>query len=201
MSITNGYTDLPGYKLRFWDGDTDDHRDDPVLEKVIETASRAIDDITQKRFYATTETRYYTAESATKCKVDNLLSVTTLKTDENADRVYEYTWDTSDYDLMPYNAALENEPYTHIETAPFTDYYFPSARKGVEINGSWGYCSTTPKEIEEACLLTAHRLMKRTVTPLGVSGGGATGQKQVVVSHIRADPEIMGLLVTYIPKV
>ncbi len=200
MSIVNGYTTLKGYKLRFWDGAVGDHKDDPVLEKVIETASRAIDDITQKRFYATTETRYYTAESTLKCKVDHLLSVTTLKTDHNADRTYEYTWATTDYDLMPYNALLNDEPYQWIETAPLTDYYFPAARKGVEIAGSWGFSSTTLPEVEEACLLAAHRFMKRTGTPLGVSATGATGQQITIISHIHADPEIMGLLAVHIPK-
>jgi len=200
MAITNGYATLKTYKLYFFDGDTTDHEDDPVLEKKIETVSRAIDDITQKRFYATTETRYYTAESATKCRVDNLLSVTTLKTDENADRTYEYTWATTDYDLMPYNALLNAEPYQWIETAPLTNYYFPAARKGVEIAGSFGYSSTTPPKIEEACLLTAHRYMKRIGTPLGVSASSELGEKQVISAHIKADPDIMLLLVTYIPK-
>jgi hypothetical protein len=82
-SITNGYTDLPTYKLRFFDGDTDDHQDDDNLNLVITTASRAIDNICHRRFYAATETRYYTTDDTFRVDIDDLLSVTTLKTDED----------------------------------------------------------------------------------------------------------------------
>ena len=56
-SITNGYTDLSTYKLRFFDGETDDHKDDDNLNLVITATSRAIDNICHRRFYAVTETR------------------------------------------------------------------------------------------------------------------------------------------------
>ncbi len=197
MSITNGYTALTSYKLRFFDGDVDDHKDDPILEKEIEVASRVIDNICMRRFYAATETRYYTAECSTELDVDDLLSVTTLKTDENGDRTYEYTWATTDYDLMPYNAALKGWPYIGIEISVFPDYYFPLTRKGVQIVGSFGFASTTPSDIEEACLLIAHRYMKRTSTPLGVSASPALGEQRVIASQVRGDAEIMGILVTY----
>ena len=56
--------------------------------------------------------------------MDDLLSVTTLKTDEDGDRTYEITWATTDYDLMPYNATLESQaqPYSHLQTTPDGDY-------------------------------------------------------------------------------
>ena len=200
MTITNGYIDLPIYKLRFFDGDTTDHEDDPSLERVIEATSRAIDNITGRRFYAADETRYYTATDTTEIQVDDLLSVTTLKTDENGDRTYEYTWATTDYDLMPYNAALKGWPYQWIEISVFPDYYFPLTRKGVEIAGSWGFSSATPADIVEACLLGSHRYMKRTSTPLGVSASAALGEMRLVVSQLRGDPDIMGLLSPYIQR-
>lgn len=201
MTITNGYTTLVAYKLRFMDGDTTDHEDDPVLEKVIEAASRAIDNICSRRFYPTTETRYFTAEEDTLIKLHtDLISVTTLKTDTDGDRTYENTWDTGDYDLVPYNAALDGWPYNAIEITPYSNYYFPYVRKGVEVAGSFGFCSTTPPVIEEACLLAAHRLMKRTSTPLGVSAAAAVGQMSLVIKELKGDPDVMGLLITFMPK-
>ena len=199
MSITNGYIDLKIYKLRF-DIPTTDHEDDPVLERVIEATSRAIDNITGRRFYAAEETRYYTAIKTTEVEVDDLLSVTTLKTDEDGDRTYEYTWATTDYDLMPYNAVLKGWPYNRIEISVFPDYYFPLIRKGIEIAGSFGFSSATPADIVEGCLLGAHRFMKRTSTPLGVSASAALGEMRLVVSQLRGDPDIMGLLSSYIKR-
>ena len=196
-TITNGYTDLSTYKLRFYGGDTGDKQDDEVLKKIITAISRLIDRTCHRRFYAVTETRYYTTDDTTRAEIDDLLSVDTLKTDEDGDRVYEITWATTDYDLMPYNAALDDAPYEFIEISPDSDYSFPGTRKGVELKGSFGYSATTPPDIEEACLLVAHRYMKRTSTPLGTSSTTSQGQMQVTIKSLIADPDIMALLDYY----
>lgn len=199
MAITNGYTDLKTYKQRFYDDDHQgDEIDDPGIESVITAMSRVIDDICGRRFYAATETRYFTAKHRDYLDVYDLLSVTTLKTDDDGDRTYENTWTTSDYDLMPFNALLDSECYTYLEITPDGDYRFPRTSKGVEIAGSFGYSSTTPPEIGEACLLSAHRMMKRKDTPLGVSANTNLGQVNVIIKTLSADPEIMGLLMPFI---
>ncbi len=54
MAITNGYVTLEEVKKFIV---LDDHEDDGEVEVNIETISRAIDSITWRRFYATTETR------------------------------------------------------------------------------------------------------------------------------------------------
>lgn len=161
MAITNGYCSLSELKARLGITDTND---DTVLEAVIEAASRAIDGETGRVFYATTETRYFTAEDGELLFVDDLLSVTSLKTDLDGDRVYETTWSATDYDLEPYNRT----PKTRIQMAPYGTRYFPSVRRGVEITGSWGYSATAPDAINEACLLMAARLFKRKGAPFGV---------------------------------
>ena len=202
MAISNGYTDLKTYKQRFYDAEhQNDEKDDAAIESVITAVSRAIDDITWRRFYAATETRYYTAQHSDYLKIDDLLTVTTLKTDHNSDRTYEYTWQTTDYDLMPYNASTDGHPYTWIETTPDGDYWFPKgAKKGVEIAGSFGFAATTPPAIEEACLLAAHRYMKRQSTPLGVSANVNLGQVNIIIKSLAADPDIMALLTPYIKR-
>lgn len=160
MAIVNGYGTLVELKARLGISDT---TDDTVLEAVIEAASRAIDGETGRVFYATTATRYFTAEEEI-IFIDDLLSVTSIKLDLNSDRVYETTLAATDYDLEPYNVT----PYTRIQRAPMGVYYFPSQRKGVEIVGSWGYSATAPDAINEACLLMAARLFKRKGAPFGV---------------------------------
>ena len=174
-----------------------DPYDDNMLERAVEAISRAIDLITWRRFYAATETRYYKAERRDVLTVDDLLSVTTLKTDMDGDRTYEDTWTTSDYDLMPFNATLDSVPYQSLEITPNGDYSFPTIAKGVELKGSFGYSSTTPAPIEEACLLGASRLIQRKKTPLGVSAAAAVGELSVVVTKLKADPDFMGLISPY----
>lgn len=201
MAITNGYGDLRGYKLRYYDGDTDDNQDDAIIESAIESVSRLIDKITDKRFYASTQTRYFTAEHPDWLSVPDLISVTTLKTDDDGDRTYENTWDTGDYDLTPFNAQSDTDdpmPYTAIETTPLGDESFPVIRRGVEIAGSWGYASSPPAPIVEACYLGAHRAMKRHQTPLGVSATPALAQMNVRVEQLRSDPDFMTLLAPYV---
>jgi len=199
--ITNGYTDLEEYKRRFYNvEDQDDTQSDEALESIITAISRAIDFITHRRYYAATETRYYTPDHPDYLEVFDLLSISAngLKTDEDGDRTYEVTWATADYDLMPFNASLDGEPYTWLEITPDGDYSFPDGvSKSVELAGSYGYSATTPPGIEEACLLTCHRLMKRADTPLGVSGSTNLGQVNIIIKTMTADPDIMELLAPF----
>ena len=192
MTITNGYATLAEYKAQFFPTDQSDTADDATIELVIEAASRAIDDHCFRRFYKNTvdETRYYSAEFDNILFVDDLVSITTLKTDEDGDRTYEQTWVATDYDLQPFNASLKSEPYGWIETTPNGSYSFPNTAKGVQIVGVFGWPST-PKQIKEACLLQAHRLFKRKDAPFGVAGTGELGQ---VVMINKLDPDVLSLL-------
>ena len=195
MTITNGYVTLNDFKERI---DLDDHLDDDKLDTIITAASRLVDDVCGRRFYAATETRYYTPDNGVYLRVDDLLTVTTLKTDEDGDRTYEVTWATTDYDLMPLNATLDGWPFMSIEITPDGDNSFPTVAKGVEIAGSFGFASTTPPAIQEACVLAAHRLLKRADTPLGVSAAAALGQMQVMIRELGSDPDFMLLVSSYI---
>lgn len=152
-----------------------DTTDDAVLEAVVESVSRAIDDFCGRRFYAATQTRYYTAKSGRLLLVDDLLSVSTLKTDADGDGAYETTWATTDYHLAPYNAQLESvpKPYWCIEVSQNGDYWFPCGPRRIEIVGSWGFSATTPDVVEQACLFQAAHEFRSQQMPLGVSGTGS----------------------------
>jgi hypothetical protein len=189
VAITNGYATLAEIKTHLTiSGSTDDDR----LEAAVEQASRAIDAECRRVFYATTATRYFQAEAPDLLILgDDLLTVTTLKTDQDGDRTYETTWATTDYDLTPDNAS----PKSAIHLAPQGRYSFPTHRKGVEIAGSWGYNATGsyPDAISHACVILAARYFKRKDAPFGVLGTPELGFQRIP----RTDTEVKQLLAPY----
>lgn len=190
------YSTVSEFKRRL-DIDEDDDVDDHMLGLLLDGISRAIDEETGTRFYTTTsdETRYYTAEFWDELRPGDLLAITTLKTDEDGDRVYERTWATTDYDLVPFNAFLDGKPYTKIATAPNGDYVFPTTAKGIEIVGTFGYSTTTPARIREATLLAGERLFRRKDAIFGVIGTMPLGElRHIATDALRNDTEIRALL-------
>ena len=193
--ITNGYATLAELKARL-DIPSGTTSWDAVLEACITGASRFIDNETNRVFYATTTTRYYTADDYwTLFILDDLLSVTTLKTvssEGGGVRTYGYTWSATDYDLEPYDGP----PYSRIAMNPTGLYSFPLTRRGVEVTGSFGYNATGshPQPINEACLRQASRLFERNKAPLGMIGDGQISQ---ATRYSDRDPDVMVLLAPY----
>lgn len=205
MSITNGYATLNDARLALgFDGDKGSEWN-RWIERQIQAISRWIDDATSKRFYATTETRYYTPENRDKCSVDDLLSVTALKTDHDSDLDYDYTWEATDYLLMPRNALADGWPYHWIRRHPSGDYYFPvnggPMILSVELEGSFGFCATgsQPDAITDACVLAVEQLFMRKDAIFGVTGPVGLSYDAKVM--LRGDPHIMGLLAPYITHI
>ena len=161
MPIVNGYTTLAAIKAVKRIGSSDAN-DDEFIEDLINAASRYIDNASGRRFHTTTadETRYFSSETGGVVYPGDLLSITTLKTDEDGDRTYEVTWATTDYDLLPDNAALNGRPYVSIELAPNGRYSFPTQRRSVQIVGKFGFSTTAPADIAKACqdiVITAYQ--------------------------------------------
>ena len=197
MTITNGYCTAEEFKAEFFPADSTDSQDDSVIENKVEAASRLIDEHCFRRFWANAvdESRTYRAEDAYLVFTDDIVSITTLQTDEDGDRVYERTWLTTDYDLEPENAALDGKPYTRIATAPMGRYRFPRGMpKGVKVTGKFGW-SVVPAKVKSACLLQAERLFKRKDAPFGVIGSAEMGQLQVIP---KLDPDVAILLEKYV---
>jgi len=169
---------------------------DTILESVIEGISRAIDNWCAWRFFAATETRYYTAKNTYRLRVDGISTATglTIYTDVDGDGIYENTWASTDYSLLPYNAVAEGVPFTSIETTLLGNYWFPRTRKGVKIAASFGWAAV-PKPINRACVLQATRLFKRYVTPLGQAGATTIGTITLTIPAL--DPDVTMLLAPY----
>jgi len=197
IAIVNGYATLLEFTNRFFPAGANDHLDDAVIEGVIEAVSRQIDGLFSRKFWknGTAEARYYTAEFGDLLYTDDIVSIATLKADEDGDRVYERTWATTDYDLEPYNALLQYpvQPYTSIRVSHKGNYSFPGTRRGVEITGLFGW-PAVPDPINEACLIQSIRIFKRRDAPFGVTGSAEMGHLLVIPE---LDPDVMLMLAPY----
>lgn len=196
MAITHGYATLADARRQAGVLASTDEVDDARLEAIVTAVSRHIDNWTGRRFFTSTadETRYFCAESDERVDVGDILSVTTLRTDYNGDRVYESTWAASDYELEPSNAPYQPqpEPYSHIYATPQADYSFPSGlRRGVQVTGRWGYSSAAPDVVREACLIQIGRLFRRRDSPFGIAG---TIDQGTVRLQSRLDPDVQSML-------
>ena len=191
MAITNGYATLAQVKasLRITDS-----VDDDLIELAIEAASREIDSATERQFFPTTATRIYRPQDSYITQIDDLNSLTTLKTSSAADGNYDITWTASDHQLEPLNglAGGISTPATQIRAVG--DYTFPldGGEATVQVVGSFGF-ATTPTAIKQATVLLASRIFKRNDSPLGVAGFGDLG----VVRVSRLDPDIDAMISPY----
>ena len=186
MAITRGYLTLAEYKL-YKDITSSDTNDDVILENIIESASRFIDNYTGQFFYKSTgATKYFTALDPNVLFIDNLYGITTLKTDENCDGTYEITWNTGqntgDFYLMPFNASEDGLAYNRIEVNPEGDYVFPPNIKGVQIAGDWGY-SAVPDAIRQACYEIVNSYHGHR------SGQNLTGEAQITAAGVVITPD------------
>jgi hypothetical protein len=195
MAVTNGYATLVEARERM---SISDSGDDNLLETVITAASRWIDDHTGRRFYSGTATRLYTASSPYSLAVDELTAVTTLKTDEDGDRVYETTWATTDYYLLPLNAVADGTPYDRIEVDQVSGTRrFPTGVPGgIQLVAAFGYgASGAPPLVKEACLRLVERFYSLRTAPLGVTGTAELGTLRIV-----SDRDVQDWLSIYVKR-
>lgn len=174
--MPNLYATLAQLKAHLNLSDSDD---DAKLIRILEAVSRQIDQHCERRFYTETRTRVYTARSARYVRVDDLLSVTSLKTDLVGLRTYELAWSTSDYDLDPANAAYESppQPYSKIAMSPWGAYCFPAGLpRGVQVTGTWGYFQAISR-----LTATASAIGTTTTTSVTVSAGAEFGVGQTLL--------------------
>lgn len=173
--------------------------DESNIEIAIEAVSRVIDRLHDTHYYGVSETRYFTARFPDVIYIPDLISITTLKTDDAYDGTYGTTWATTDYWLEPRNArvkdnASDREPYRQIRVHQNGDYTFPTNWDyAIEVVGTWGYTTDTPLHIKQATLLAAHRVWKRKDSIFGVAGTPALGVT-VIQARIQQDSDLMLLL-------
>jgi len=116
MAITNGYITLANLKTYL---KIDDSVEDTLLESIIESASRSIDRIANRRFYldATASARTYRPVGNMRVIVDDFGTTTglILKTDPDSSGTYQKTMTlNTDYIVEPTTALAKGRPLNYL---------------------------------------------------------------------------------------
>lgn len=198
--ITNGYATLAEVKAA---ARITDDIDDSLLETAIESSSRDIDAYTERVFFntgATAVTRIYIPENIFLLETDDIISVTSIKTDTTGEGGFDQTWATTDYQLEPLNGIVGGiaTPFTRVRAVG--DYLWPiyeprdinAGQASVQIVARFGFASI-PSAIKQATILSSLRAYKRYESPTGVLGFSDMG----VVRVGRLDPDVERLIQPY----
>lgn len=199
--ITNGYATLSDVKAA---ARITDSIDDSLLELAIESASREIDSYCERVFYntgATAVSRVYIPQDIFVVETDDIIEVTSIKSDTNGDGTFDLTWQASDYQLEPLNgiAGGITTPFTRIRAVG--DYLWPvyeprninANQASVEVTARFGFASI-PTAVKQATILSALRQYKRYESPTGVLGFSDIG---VVRVGTKLDPDVERMISAY----
>ena len=159
-------------------------------------ASRALEQYCQRVFYRTTEARTLNPSGLYRVELPafhDLVSVTSLKTDESGDGTFETTWSASDYQLLCIdntpnaNAGPEPRPYVRVKAVGTRRFpalcYTPLARSDrVEVAGVWGW-SSVPWAIKKAAEIVAAETFKLKDAP----GMATSGYEDFSVSMLDSE--------------
>jgi hypothetical protein len=187
-------TELKGF-VGIPDADTGDNT---TLQLALDSASLQVDQFCDRVFTADSvaTTRLYAVQRTDQLEVDPISTTTGLvvKTDDNADGVFETTWTAdTDFRLEPINAAAFGEPWTRLVV--LGTRWFPKIqyRPGVQVTAKFGWPGgTAPAAVKEACLIQASRLWKRKDAPFGVAGSVEFGSEMRLLAKL--DPDVESLL-------
>ena len=173
------------------------------VEDCVTAASRMIDNYCSRDFFqtgtvGTPVARTFAVEDVSCLRFgthNDLVSVTTLKTDAAGDGTYETTIAASAYELGPLNAAARNEPFLSLRL--FTGTTFPTTTTGrsdlIQITGVWGW-PVVPAEVKAACRVLFAELVKLQDAPLGFAGGMEMGTAYVGSMAWRKATALLGPL-------
>ena len=201
MAIVNGYATLAEVKAA---ARITDNIDDSLLETAIESSSRDIDAYTERVFFssgATAIARVYIPQDIYLVETDDIISVTTIKSDSGGNGTFDITWNLStDVQLEPLNGLAGGifTPTTRIRA--IGNYLWPiyeprnvnSNQASVQVTGVFGF-SSVPVAIKQATILASLRAYKRYESPTGVLGFSDMG----VVRVGRLDPDVERLVAPY----
>jgi hypothetical protein len=200
LAIVNGYATLAEVKAA---ARITDNIDDSLLETAIESSSRDIDAYTERVFFSTGATavaRVYIPQDIYLVETDDIISVTTIKSDSNGDGTFDITWASTDFQLEPLNGLAGGiaTPATRIRS--IGNYLWPvyeprnvnSSQASVQVTGVFGFASV-PSAIKQATILSSLRAYKRYESPTGVLGFSDMGAIRIG----RLDPDVMRLVDPY----
>jgi len=172
MAITDSYASPAEYRSAIGKDYTEDDLD---VEWDLAAVSRYIERKLGRFFTRDIAdvTRTFSGNGARALPIDDLVSITSIKSDDDYDGVAETTWAATDYQLWPSNAALgpEPEPYTRIDLPTWSSRTL-SPGQLITITGIWGW-PLVPMPIKRACIqLTAILRMEGSRASRTLSGDG-----------------------------
>lgn len=158
----------------------DDLDDDPRMTMACEAATEMIQVACDRTFFADTSAtaRVFVPSTYKVCEVDDISTTSGLivKTDDDADGVYETTWSATDYQLEPLNGRLNAQswPYTRVGAIDAREFSFDGRRPLVQVTAKWGW-PAVPSAVRQAAQIQATSLFKSADAPLGIAGFGDVG--------------------------
>lgn len=131
VTITSGYCTRTDAEQWMGTGQSWSTNEQAVLEVAVESASRLIDEYTNRfvgsfsqSSVTSTTSRIYAPQSATICYIDDVAGSVTVATDENGDGIFETVWGATDFQLEPLNGPSRGRPYNSVRAV--STRYFPS---------------------------------------------------------------------------
>ena len=178
---------------------------DLALGEMITNASRLIDREVggwPNYFYPTTdsETRYFDGSGERDQYIDPCLTLTTLQVAEQGGRAAtDYTTWTlnTDFYVWPYNYASIGQPIQRlfVDNDSGSKGTFHRTLKAVKVTGIFGYSTTPPADIAQACKITALRWFMRAKQGYQDASASVALGEMVYVKSL--DPDVKALLAPY----
>lgn len=178
MAITNGYVTRD--ELKAWQRSGTLTVDDAKLDRAVTAASRGIDHHCDRHFFQRGGTKTFDVYCTTdyELEIGDVVTLSSLTTDDNGDGIYETTWAASDYQLLPLdNINPDSGEVWPRDTIRAIGKGFPIARPQtqgrvglIQVQAVWGW-PEIPEGVKQACLILATRLAKRSESPEGIAGG------------------------------
>lgn len=165
---------------------------DYEAQAALDAAEEAIEAYCGRKFWkdAADVTRYFQGQ-VSFVLIDDLATLTSLKTDDDGDGTFESTWASTDYVLAPYNAAADSRAYSRIELAPTGRFRFPTWARGVQVIGKFGW-PAVPARVAQATMIQATRFLKRARSaPFGIETITVEGAPVRLRSRLDPDVEVM----------
>lgn len=175
----------------------DDDDDDVILQRVLTSASRAVDNHCRRRFWkdSTPVARYFAACGRGAVKVDDIAdSTVTIETDDDDDGTHETAWTSADFVLLPRNAEADGEPWRRIRSSSTSALWFPRGEGRVKVTATYGW-PAVPSAVKDATLFQAARLYHRKDTPFAVAEVAQGETAMRLLSSL--DPDVITLLAEY----
>jgi len=147
MSRANLYVDVGVFRDHFAGSSTLDTPDATGIERVLEAASRRVDEQARRHFYALTDTVVLAGNGCSTLKIPDLLAATSIKLDEDGDRTFELTLAAAtDYYLVRHGHEDQDAlPATmlRLDTINGQRTTLLERLRLIQIVGRWGFTEAT----------------------------------------------------------